>query len=66
MLAFSRQVLCKILKKVNSRCKTVDELVKDIVSEKLEEDKNLDTLPFALSKLDYRKYIKIIDEPLEE
>ncbi len=66
MLAFSRQVLCKILKKAKSLCKTVDELVKDIVSEKMEEDKNLDTLPFALSKLDYRKYIKIIDKPLEE
>jgi hypothetical protein len=55
----------RILEKARSIGKSVQDLLKDIVAEKLQtEELTSATLPFEVPKLDYRQYIKIIDEPL--
>ena len=46
--------------------KSVQDLVKEIISEKIEKDENRETLPFDVPKLDYRKYVRIIDEPVDD
>lgn len=54
----------KIVEKARKVGKSVQEMLKDIVVEKIQEEVSLETLPFKVPKLDYRQYIKIIDEPL--
>jgi len=56
----------KILEKARAIGKSVQELVKDIVLEKIEADENLETLPFDVPTLDYRKYVRIYDPELTE
>ena len=56
----------KILEKARSIGKSVQELVKDIVAEKMQDDETPETLPFEVPKLDYRKYVRIIDEPVDD
>lgn len=57
----------KILEKAHSIGKTVQELLKDFVVEKIQEEENEEEkLPFDVPKLDYRKYIKIIDYEIED
>ena len=51
----------KILKKARSIGKSVQELMKDFVVEKIQEEEKEEQLPFDVPKLDYRKYISIID-----
>lgn len=51
----------KISEKARAIGKSVQELLKDFVVEKFQEEEKLETLPFDVPKLDYRKYIKIID-----
>jgi hypothetical protein len=56
----------KILEKARSIGKSVQELVQDIVAEKMQADETPETLPFDVPKLDYRKYVRIIDEPVDD
>ena len=56
----------KILEKARSIGKSVQELMKDIVAEKIQADDTSETLPFDVPKLDYRKYVRIIDEPVDD
>lgn len=56
----------KILDKARSIGKSVQGLVKEILSEKIEEVEYPDTLPFDVPKLDYRKYVTIIAEPVDD
>ena len=57
----------KILEKARSIGKTVQELLKDFVVEKIqEEEKKEEKLPFDIPKLDYRNYISIIDYDIED
>ena len=56
----------KIIEKARVIGKSVQDLVKEIISEKIEEDENPETLPFDVPKLDYRKYVRIIDEPVDD
>ena len=51
----------KILEKARSIGKSVEELMKDFVVEKIQEEEKEEQLPFDVPKLDYRKYISIID-----
>ena len=55
----------KILEKAHSIGKSVQELMKDFVVEKIQEEEKEEQLPFDVPKLDYRKYISIIDYDLE-
>ena len=55
----------KILEKAQSIGKSVQELMKDFVVEKIQEEEKEEQLPFDVPKLDYRKYISIIDYDLE-
>ena len=55
----------KILEKAQSIGKSVQELMKDFVVEKIQEEEKEEQLPFEVPKLDYRKYISIIDYDLE-
>ena len=54
----------RILEKARIIGKPVQELLKDLLTKAIQEDIALDKLPFEVPKLDYRQYIKIIDEPL--
>ena len=56
----------KILEKARTVGKSVQDLVKEIISEKIEKDENRETLHFDVPKLDYRKYVRIIDEPVDD
>lgn len=56
----------KISEKARAIGKSVQELLKDFVIEKFQEEEKLETLPFDVPKLDYRKYIKIIDNEVDE
>lgn len=54
----------RILEKAHAIGKSVQELLKDILTKAIQEEAALEKLPFDVPKLDYRQYIKIIDEPL--
>lgn len=54
----------RILEKARAIGKSTQELLKDLLTKAIQEDIALDRLPFEVPKLDYRQYIKIIDEPL--
>ena len=56
----------KILEKARSIGKSVQELMKDFVVEKIQEEEKEEKLPFDVPKLDYRKYISIIDYGIED
>lgn len=56
----------KILEKARTIGKSAQELLKDIVVEKIQEDEKQDKLPFEFTKLDYRKHIKIIDYGIDD
>jgi hypothetical protein len=55
----------KILEKARSIGKTVQELLKDFVVEKIQEEEIEEKIPFEIPKLDYRNYISIIDYNIE-
>ena len=55
-----------IVEKARTIGKSVQDLVKEIISEKIEKDENRETLPFDVPKLDYRKYAHIYDPQLTE
>ena len=54
----------RILEKAKTIGKTAQEFLKDLLTKEIQKEVILDKLPFEVTKLDYRKYIKIIDEPL--
>ena len=54
----------QILEKARAIGKSTQELLKQLLTKAIQEDIMLDKLPFEVPKLDYRQYIKIIDEPL--
>ena len=54
----------RILEKARAIGKSTQELLKELLTKAIQEDIMLDKLPFEVPKLDYRQYIKIIDEPL--
>ena len=54
----------RILEKARTIGKSTQELLKELLTKAIQEDIALDKLPFEVPKLDYRQYIKIIDEPL--
>ena len=56
----------KIIEKAQSIGKSVQELMKDFVVEKIQEEEKEEQLPFDVPKLDYRKYISIIDYGIED
>ena len=56
----------KILEKARAIGKSVQELLKDFVEEKIQEEEKPDKLPFEFKKLDYRKHIKIIDYGIDD
>jgi hypothetical protein len=56
----------KILEKARSVGKSAQEWVQDIVAEKMQADEIPETLPFDIPKLDYRTYVSIIDEPVDD
>ena len=56
----------KILEKARAIGKSVQELVEDIVAEKMQADETPETLPFDVPKLDYRKYVHVYDPQLTE
>lgn len=56
----------KILEKARSVGKSAQEWVQDIVVEKIQADETTETLPFDVPKLDYRTYVSIIDEPVDD
>lgn len=56
----------KILEKARAIGKSVQELVQDIVAEKMQADETPETLPFHVPKLDYRKYVHVYDPQLTE
>ena len=56
----------KILEKARAIGKSVQELLKDFVEEKIQEEEKPDKLPFDVPKLDYRKYAHIYEPELTE
>lgn len=56
----------KIVEKARTIGKSVQDLLKDLVVEKIQEEESAKTLPFDVPKLDYRKYIKIIDNEIND
>lgn len=56
----------KIVEKARTIGKSVQDLLKDLVVEKIQEEESVKTLPFDVPKLDYRKYIKIIDNEIND
>lgn len=56
----------KILEKARTIGKSVQDMLKDFVVEKIQEDEKQDKLPFEFTKLDYRKHIKIIDYGIDD
>ena len=67
MLTFeinNAQLEHRILEKARAIGKSTQELLKELLTKAIQEDIALDKLPFEVHKLDYRQYIKIIDEPL--
>ena len=54
----------RILEKARAIGKSTQELLKELLTKAIQEDIMLDKLSFEVPKLDYRQYIKIIDEPL--
>jgi hypothetical protein len=55
----------KILEKARAIGKSVQELVRDIVAEKMQADETPETLPFDIPKLDYRQYVRIYEPDIE-
>lgn len=51
----------KILEKARSIGKSAQEMLKDLVVEKMQEGEIINELPFEIPKLDYRKKLKKID-----
>lgn len=56
----------KILEKARSIGKSAQEMLKDLVVEKMQEEEKANKLPFEITKLDYRKNIKIIDYCIDD
>ncbi len=56
----------RVLEKARAIGKSTQEFLKDLLTKAIQEDIVLDELPFEVPKLDYRQYIKIIDEPLDD
>lgn len=54
----------RILEKARAIGKSTQELLKELLTKAIQEDIALEKLPFEVPKLDYRQYIKIINEPL--
>ena len=54
----------KILEKARAIGKSVQELVQDIVAEKMQADETPETLPFHVPKLDYRNHSSIYNPEL--
>ena len=56
----------KILEKARTVGKSVQDMLKDFVVEKIQEDEKQDEFPFEFTKLDYRKHLKIIDYGIDD
>lgn len=56
----------KIVEKARKIGKSVQEMLKDIVVEKIQEEVSLETLPFEVPKLDYRNHSSIYNPELTE
>lgn len=56
----------KILEKARSIGKSAQEMLKDLVVEKMQEEEKANKLPFEIPKIDYRKHIKIIDYGIDD
>lgn len=56
----------KIIEKARSIGKSAQEMLKDLVVEKMQEGEAINELPFEIPKLDYRKHLKIIDYGIDD
>ena len=56
----------RILEKAQAIGKSAQELLKDILTKAIQEEVTLETLPFEVPKLDYRKHSSIYNPELSE